>query len=43
MMDALTGYARNPMVAYRLSKGVDVMGELTREHELGIPVVFYAV
>ena len=31
------------MVAYRLSKGVDGMGELTREHELGIQVRFLVV
>ena len=42
-MDRMTGYARNPMVAFRLSKGVDGMGELMREHELGIQVKFLVV
>ena len=42
-MDTLVGYTRNPMVALWLSKGVDGMGELTREHELGIQVVFLVV
>ena len=41
--DSLVGCTRNPMVAYRLSKGVDGMGESTREHELGIQVGFFVV
>ena len=42
-IDVLTNYARDPMVACRLSAGVEGMGELMREHELGIQVMFFIV